>query len=201
MAGLKTQNAITLKGSTKLVTEFFNYGINSILYQRGIYPPESFTRVQDYGLTLLVSTDEQLKEYIDNVISQIREWLMNMTVQKLVVVVKSVHTNEVMERWQFDIECDKTVTADTKRNKSEKEIKEGIKSVIRQITASVTFLPLLETACSFDILVYTDKDLDVPESWGESGPHFVVNSDEVRLRSFTTTIHKVDAMVTYKKTD
>ncbi|KAK6187895.1 hypothetical protein SNE40_005822 [Patella caerulea] len=201
MAGLKTQNAITLKGSTKLVTEFFNYGINSILYQRGIYPPESFTRVQDYGLTLLVSTDEQLKEYINNVITQIREWLMNMTVQKLVVVVKSVHTNEVMERWQFDIECDKTVTADTKRNKSEKEIKEGIKSVIRQITASVTFLPLLETACSFDILVYTDKDLDVPESWGESGPHFVVNSEEVRLRSFTTTIHKVDAMVTYKKTD
>ncbi|KAK6187896.1 hypothetical protein SNE40_005822 [Patella caerulea] len=180
---------------------FSDYGINSILYQRGIYPPESFTRVQDYGLTLLVSTDEQLKEYINNVITQIREWLMNMTVQKLVVVVKSVHTNEVMERWQFDIECDKTVTADTKRNKSEKEIKEGIKSVIRQITASVTFLPLLETACSFDILVYTDKDLDVPESWGESGPHFVVNSEEVRLRSFTTTIHKVDAMVTYKKTD
>ena len=40
----QTKNAVTLKGSAALVSEFFNYGINSILYQRGIYPPESFTR-------------------------------------------------------------------------------------------------------------------------------------------------------------
>jgi len=53
---------------------------------------------------------------------------------------------------------------------------------------------------SFDLLVYTDKDLEVPESWGESGPQFVADSEEVRLRSFTTTIHKVDTMVAYKKT-
>ena len=34
-----TQNIITLKGSVDIVTEFFAYSINSILYQRGIYPP------------------------------------------------------------------------------------------------------------------------------------------------------------------
>ena len=56
-------------------------------------------------------------------------------------------------------------------------------------------------AGSFDVLVYTEKDTEVPACWGESSPHFVVNSEEVRLRSFTTTIHKVDAMVTFKKTD
>jgi mitotic spindle assembly checkpoint protein MAD2 len=54
---------------------------------------------------------------------------------------------------------------------------------------------------SFDILIYTDKDTEVPTNWGESGPHFIANSEEVRLRSFTTTIHKVDAMVAFKKTD
>ena len=35
---------------------------------------------------------------------------MNMTVQKLVVVIKDVDTSEVVERWQFDVECDKTFT-------------------------------------------------------------------------------------------
>jgi mitotic spindle assembly checkpoint protein MAD2 len=30
--------AVTLKGSALLVKEFFGFGINSILYQRGIYP-------------------------------------------------------------------------------------------------------------------------------------------------------------------
>ncbi len=32
------KSAVTLKGSAKLVSEFFHYGVNSILYQRGIYP-------------------------------------------------------------------------------------------------------------------------------------------------------------------
>lgn len=52
---------------------------------------------------------------------------------------------------------------------------------------------------AFDLLIYTDKDLAVPEKWEESGPQFIANSEEVRLRSFTTTIHKVNSMVAYKK--
>ena len=36
-----TKSQVTLKGSAQMVSEFFNYGINSILYQRGIYPPGS----------------------------------------------------------------------------------------------------------------------------------------------------------------
>ena len=37
-----TKSQVTLKGSAQMVAEFFNYGINSILYQRGIYPPGEF---------------------------------------------------------------------------------------------------------------------------------------------------------------
>ena len=48
--------------------------------------------------------------------------------------------------------------------------------------------------------MYTDKDVQVPESWGESGPQFIANSEEVKLRSFNTLIHKVDTMVAYKTT-
>ena len=38
------------------------------------------------------------------------EWLLNKTIQKLVIVVKSIDTGEIVERWQFDVECDKSVT-------------------------------------------------------------------------------------------
>ncbi|POI21178.1 hypothetical protein CIB84_015075 [Bambusicola thoracicus] len=128
------------------------------------------------------------------------EWLYKCTVQRLVVVISSIENNEVLERWQFDIECDKNARGESApREKSQKAIQDEIRSVIRQITATVTFLPLLETACAFDLLIYTDKDLVVPEKWEESGPQFIANSEEVRLRSFTTTIHKVNSMVAYKK--
>lgn len=57
------------------------------------------------------------------------------------------------------------------------------------------------TPGAFDLLVYTDKDLVVPEKWEESGPQIIDQSEEVRLRSFTTSIHKVNSMVAYKRTD
>ena len=46
----QSKNAVTLRGSAAIISEFFNYGINSILYQRGIYPPESFTRFFPFGI-------------------------------------------------------------------------------------------------------------------------------------------------------
>jgi len=60
-------------------------------------------------------------------------------------------------------------------------------------------LPLLETACSFDILVYTEKDTEVPKEWGETGPHLINNSEEVKLKSFSTKVHKISAGVSFKK--
>ncbi|KAG8518405.1 LOW QUALITY PROTEIN: Mitotic spindle assembly checkpoint protein MAD2A, partial [Galemys pyrenaicus] len=191
------EQGITLRGSAEIVAEFFSFGINGILYQRGIYPAETFTRVQKYGLTLLVTTDPELIEYLNNVVEQLKYWLYKCSVQKPVVVISNIESGEVLERWQFDIECDKTAKDDSApREKSQKAIQDEV--LIRQIAATVTFLPLLEVSCSFDLLIYTDKDLVVPEKWEESGPQFITNSEEVRLRPFTTTIHKVNSMVAYK---
>ena len=94
-----SKNIITLKGSVAIVTEFFSYSINrsvvfcsahvcskslctmcahasslglsSILYQRGIYPPESFATANQYGLSMMVSTDEGLKKYLMQVLAQL----------------------------------------------------------------------------------------------------------------------------------
>ena len=138
--------------------------------------------------------------------------------------------------------------------------------------ASVTFLPILQEPCTFDLLVYTDKSASVPQTWENSDPKFISDSTEVcvvllaylltcvcvcvccvifdlcpclcrfvifdincrmlifvcvkingnflgllkllfftydvadvvqqvRLRSFTTKVHKVDTMVAYKSVD
>ena len=81
---------------------------------------------------------------------------------------------------------------------TDKEIQAEIAAIQRQITASVTFLPLNDEPCAFDLLVYTNEDVDVPKAWEESDPRLIVNSDEVKLRSFTTKVHRVDACVSYK---
>ena len=127
---------------------------------------ESFSRKQEYGLTILVSTDEKVNAFLKSVLSQIKDWLEQRQVHKLVVVLASVDTKETLERWEFNVEYETDENKENsdsgnnfknKTDKEEKKIKQEIREVIRQITASVTFLPLLDCICSFDVLIYTQK--------------------------------------------
>ena len=68
---------------------------------------------------------------------------------------------------------------------------------MRQIAASVTFLPLLEDECSFDLIVYTNKDSETPQEWEESDRDLSA-TETVKLRSFSTKVHSVEAAVAYK---
>jgi len=199
------RNAITLKGSTELVTEFFGYAVNTILYQRGVYPPEEFERKQKYGIGVMVTTEPRLRDYLVEVLEQTHAWLMKKDLKKLVLVLASVQTKETLERWTFDVETDKEITAEDAggggREKSEKEIMGEIQAIIRQITASVTFLPLLEGECAFELLAYTAADSATPEACEESDPKFVRDGVEMKLRSFSTKVHSVDAAVSYRTED
>ena len=174
--------------------------------------PETFKREVKYGLTCLTTTDEGLLRYLRNVQQQVTEWLLTGNIQRLVVVVKGADTMETLERWQFNVSVDDVASRggeNTSPNqppvaaikKSIKDIHNEIQAIIRQITASVTFLPLLQEPCTFDLLVYTDMDVAAPEKWADSDPCFILNSAEVKLRSFTTTVHKVDSMVAYKEAE
>mmetsp|Transcript_10969 Transcript_10969/g.33653 ORF Transcript_10969/g.33653 Transcript_10969/m.33653 type:complete len:203 (-) Transcript_10969:154-762(-) len=195
-----TSASITLKGSVDIVREFFGFAVNNILYQRGIYPPESFTRVSKYGLTMLVSTDAGLLKYINNVLNQLSSWLGTGTVKKLVIVMTSMDSGKTLERWAFDVITDEATVRGGENNpkeRSQKDIMTEIQAIIRQITASVTFLPLLDEPCTFDMLVYAKNDVQIPIEWEESDAKYIPNKHEVRLRSFTTKIHKVDALVAY----
>ena len=44
---------------------------SSVLYQRGIYPPEDFKVVKKYGLNVLVTTDDEVKSYIKRIMGQL----------------------------------------------------------------------------------------------------------------------------------
>ncbi|EPQ18252.1 Mitotic spindle assembly checkpoint protein MAD2A [Myotis brandtii] len=109
-------------------------------YQRGIYPSGTFTGVQKYGLTLLVTTDPELTKHLTNVVEQLKDWLYKCSVQKLVAVILNTESGEVLERWQFDTECDKMARDDSApREESQKAIQDEIRWVIRKITATGKF--------------------------------------------------------------
>jgi mitotic spindle assembly checkpoint protein MAD2 len=142
-------------------------------------------------------------------------------ISKLVIVITSKDTGENLERWQFDVQLMGKATKNkqpasgaAKENdlpgsnisapapeKTEKEIQEEVQSLFRQITASVTFLPMLDGRCTFNVLVYADGDAEVPMEWGDSDAREIVGGEKVTLRSWGTSSHKVDTLVSYRFAD
>ncbi|MBA0823820.1 hypothetical protein Goarm_020523 [Gossypium armourianum] len=198
----------------------------SILYNRGVYPEESFAKVKKYGLPMLLTQDEGVKSFITNLTAQLsgksvfvcdafksilitsshseneivgKEWLEAGKLQRVVMVIMSKATNEVLERWNFSIETDSDVVEKgVSREKSDREIMREIQAIMRQIASSITYLPCLDEPCVFDVLAYTDTDVAVPFTWIESDPKLIANPQMVKLHSFDTKIHKVDTLVSYK---
>ncbi|KAG5917619.1 hypothetical protein E4U42_007177 [Claviceps africana] len=212
---------LSLKGSARLVAEFFQYSIHTILFQRGVYPAEDFTAVKKYGLNMLVSADDQVKAYIKKIMSQLDKWMVGGKISKLVIVITDKDTGEHVERWQFDVQISQPplkskAEADPAQDqenvapsapsaagsdKTEAEIQAEIAAIFRQITASVTFLPQLSGDCTFNVLVYADADSDVPVEWGDSDAKEIANGEHVQLRGFSTANHRVDTLVSYRLGD
>lgn len=132
----------------------------------------------------------------------IPDWLIQRIVSKVALVITNVRTLEVLERWDFNVEYegnsgDETVTSE----KPLKQIQSEIRDVLKQIASSIAYLPLLDCICSFDIQIYTKSNVALPAEWADAQPANVKNAQSVKMRSFSTNIHKMETVVTYKNED
>lgn len=202
---------LALKGSLKIVADYFEFAINNILFQRGIYPPEDFQTVRKYGLPLLVTADDEVQEYIDKIMKQVRKWIYGQNIAKLVVVLISKSTAEIMERWEFSTEIvgEKHGEGEDghilEEEKSKEESQKEIQMIIRQITALVSYLPILkEDEYTFNVLVHTDskyEDTQIPHEWCDTNGNAMLIEgavETVKFKSFSTNIHQVGSTVSYK---
>lgn len=204
IAMTESLSKLSLKGSSKVVAEYFEFAIYNILFQRGIYPAEDFTTVKKYDLPMLVSADDEVKTYVETIMSQVKKWIYGGKLSKLVVVVINKHTTETVERWEFalDVTDQPNGTID---EKGRPEIQKEIQAIVRQVTASVAYLPFLkDDEYTFNVLVYTDPEYDVnniPIEWADTkgdGKMIEGESDSVRFSSFQTNAHTVGTSVSYK---
>jgi mitotic spindle assembly checkpoint protein MAD2 len=143
---------------------------------------------------------------------------MTSSITRLVLAIKSVETDETLERWQFDVQqedpSNPSSAASTqppstqtksgkKKEKTEKEVQAEIREIMKQITSTTTFLPILDEECesavatlfqpntavrtwsildrtdtdvigTFTLLAYTnDSDVAIPATWDDADPHLI----------------------------
>lgn len=196
--------------STAIVCEFLYYAFNAILGLRSIYPKEDFKWQPRYDIHLPMLVDPDLKSYIKRTTTQLKPWLENGKVSRVVLALVSKDSQQTVERWQFEIRASEdNVSSEsepqpgpptqTEITRSDHDMQAEALQIFRQIFSSVTFLPELQpNECSFTILSYVDKSEPIPEHWGQSNPHIIAASAcQVPIHSLTTSVHRITTQATY----
>lgn len=210
-----TDSKLALKGSCRTVTDYFEFAIHNILFQRGIYPAEDFITVRKYALPLLWLANDDVVQYIGAILAQIKRWIYAKRILKLALVIVAKLTCEIVERWEFSIsssglgENDETETESERGiGPSRETIQREIQAIIRQITASAAFLPVLSDidgeGHTFNVLVHTDQEANAPSEWIDiqKDDRIVEGSHEqVDFSAFKTSVHRIGTQVSYKVLD
>lgn len=150
-----------------------------------------------------MSKNEKIQEFLTNVLSQTESWLSKNLLNKVSMVITNAHTKEVLECWDFKVQAqpgdgDDTSPMNLTSSKDLKRVQNEIRDVMRQISATVSYLPLLDCICTFDVMIHTLQNCELPTGWDETAGIFIQNAQAVQLRSFSTGLHKVDTVVNYK---
>ena len=149
---------------------------------------------------------------------------MTGSVTQLVLAIISKDTRTPLERWVFDIKLvespadatepfvfpviiylhyhsDNFVVLLSLPPKPESEIQSEIRAILKQIISMVTYLPVIHEPTVFNILAYTSESADVPANeWVDTDPLAIEasKSQKVKMRSFSTDVHRIEAMVAYR---
>ncbi|POW09939.1 hypothetical protein PSHT_08889 [Puccinia striiformis] len=217
-----TKQRIQLKGSTAVISDYFHYAINCILYQRAIYEQADFKTVKKFGLQMMVVEDENIADYLKKIVDQVRVWLMEGKISRLVLVIQQKDDGETIERWEFAVKVEEELSPVVEENSSPNpisattkptsestvdiedpkptkprtlaQVQSDIQKIIRQIIATVSFLPIPDTDRTFKVLAYTHSvGEDEATEWNDSDAFDISQGAErVKLKSFSTGLHQVD---------
>lgn len=125
--------------------------------------------------------------------------------EKVSLTIKKESTYEIIECWDFSVFSEDVlkggdllkVTSD----KDFKKIQAEIRDVMRQIAATVSYLPTLECKCVFTVKIRMREHLDtMPNNWFWYDEKEVGIRDAVtvKLKTFSTGLQKMETAVSYK---
>lgn len=109
--------------------------------------------------------------------------------------------NDVEIRHPADMLLISHICISRKEPKPEAEIQSEIRAILKQIISMVTYLPVIQEPTVFNILAYTNESADVPAGeWVDTDPLAIEasKSQQVKMRSFSTDVHRIEAMVAYR---
>ena len=78
-----------------------------VLKKRKLYEKESFTKKFDYDSILYYSRVEEITEYVNGIMSQVRNWVHLGKLNSLLLIIRNAQ-KQVVEKWSFCVMMEKS---------------------------------------------------------------------------------------------
>jgi len=166
-------------------TDFLTVALHTILYERGLYPANTFISTRKYNLPVRQNRHPKVCAWINDAVSSVSSLLLKGTVRRVVVVIYN-RDLEVMERFLFDIE--RFPVVDPKEALTEFAAREGqgemrisvtdveeqLRGTIRRLAYTGSRLGPLPEGCTYTLAVELREQADAPighpQPWIPSEP-------------------------------
>ncbi|KAK7206400.1 DNA-binding protein [Myxozyma melibiosi] len=150
-----------------IYAEFLVVSVHTILFERRIYPAESFFLARKYNYPVRQSRHPEVCEWVRNAVSACVEQMRTGEVSRISVVLISV-SNVPLERVVFDVSgFPKIPLRDQDRDLKNIELKrpdmdEQFRVCIMKLSTMSPMLGTLPTDCTFTITIELNDDAEAP---------------------------------------
>ncbi|CAE6426823.1 unnamed protein product [Rhizoctonia solani] len=97
------EKGLTFNQTVREIVEFLEVAIHTILFIRGVYPPDLFVRRRKWDAPVYQSRHPALNEYIAGAVGAVRDELLLGKVDKMVLVIKNGQ-DVALERFIFSLQ-------------------------------------------------------------------------------------------------
>ncbi|KAI9801814.1 MAG: hypothetical protein M1825_003187 [Sarcosagium campestre] len=91
-----------LKSLVSTFTSFLTVAVHTILYERGIYPAETFLSARKYNFPVRQNRHPKLCQWINDAVAAVEAEMIKSTVARVAVVIYSP-LSQPLERFMFDV--------------------------------------------------------------------------------------------------
>jgi mitotic spindle assembly checkpoint protein MAD2B len=147
--------SIKIQTQADLFVEFLEAAFHLILYNRDVYPAVLFKPCRLYNVTVQMSCQTEINQYIRNIIISVHSLLLQQNLDKVVLAIINTDDHSILEKFIFIMQrAPETNDGDTYLL----EVEESLRGALLKITYCNSLLKPHPPNCTFTVLIHTTNE-------------------------------------------
>ncbi|GAB2276469.1 hypothetical protein Dimus_011193 [Dionaea muscipula] len=148
-SGKKYGNHSTQGETARIVVEFLEVSVTSILFLKGLYPPGAYERRRYLNLLVHKAIHPGLRDYIYTSVNGLFPFVEKGLIEKVAVIFYG-HDNIPLEKFIFKLQVNQSHGSEVE----ETQLESSLRSLLVKLSVSDTLTKVLPSDCRWEIAAY-----------------------------------------------